>query len=370
MLSKFLFFLFACLSLYTNNLKSREAEVQPIQSKTEEVLFVLQDAGETQALLPVIDLLEKTHQDYVILAGGVAEEQLANHRHVIHFSDLGANEKIDKTWKRDQKISPESLKHITSAIKAKKVVSGVAFELHRQILEAFKDQGSETFAYWDNINPTGTDPYFHTAQKVAQVAQTLLVPSENFKTYFPHAKCVGQPSFERWEENLSLINKPKLPFLHSGKTIVWVGGYGKEYEEAFVLFLEAAKEMNDYNVLISFHPKMGGVFEREKIKDDHIHLLTEISTMEAIALADTVICHQSTVGVQAAFAGKPVFYLIPPSQTYTNPVIEKKLAPRLQSAQALIQALENPHSVSKDFFEEMQIPRHSTELIFNELRQK
>lgn len=351
MLNKFLFFFFAYISL-----------------NAADILLVLQDAGETQALLPVIEHLEKADQDYVILAGGVAAEQLAGRQHVIHFSDLGVSEKIDKTWKRDQKISLESLQRITSAIQPKKVISGVAFELHGQILESFAEQGSKTFAYWDNINASGTDPYFYTAQKVAQITQTLLVPSENFKTYYPFAKCVGQPSFEKWQETLSHLSKPSLPYLHSGKTVVWVGGYGKEYEEAFLLFLEAAKEMNGYNILVSFHPKMGGVFEREKIKDSRIHLLTEISTLEAVALADVVICHQSTVGVQAALAGKPVLYLIPPSQTYTNPVIEKRLVPCLQSKQALLYALENLQPTSKDFFEAMQIPRHSAELIFNEIK--
>ena len=111
---------------------------------------------------------------------------------------------------------------------------------------------------------------------------------------------------------------------------------------------------------------MGGVFEREKIASEpHIHLLTEISTMQAVAIADHVVCHQSTVGVQASAASKSVFYLVPPSQTYTNPVIEKGLAPRLQSSEALLSALSEkqpPHSY--DFYQVLQLPSNSAQLIF------
>jgi hypothetical protein len=336
-------------------------------AETVDLLFVLQDAGETQALLPVITLAEKNQKSYRILAGGVAQDQLAAHPHLLTYASLDVSDRVDRTWKRDQKISSESLSKITSAVNAKKVVSGVAFEFQGQILQAFAEKGSKTAAYWDNINPSGTDPYFAAAQKVATLAQKLLVPSEKFKSVFPDAHVVGQPSYEVWKEKVAAIDaaqvRAKLP-LKPGKTILFVGGYGKEYEEAFDLFLLAAKEMEECNILFSFHPKMGGAYERTKSDT----LLIEVSTMEGVAIADQIVCHQSTVGVQAASIGKPVFYLVPPAQTYTNPVIETGLALRLQSAEDLIQALQEDRSVSPlDFYQALHLPENSAQLILQEL---
>jgi len=56
-----------------------------------DTLFILQDAGETQALLPVIELYEKYHEDYRILAAGVAAEQLS---HSLSYASLGVTENI------------------------------------------------------------------------------------------------------------------------------------------------------------------------------------------------------------------------------------------------------------------------------------
>lgn len=330
-----------------------------------DTLFILQDAGETQALLPVIELYEKNHENYLILAAGVAADKLPQ---ALTYASLGVSEVLDKTSSRDRKLSSNSVRHITEEIKAKTVVAGVAFELQGQLLEAFAHQGSQTFAYWDNINPNGSDAYFQTAHKVARCAQTILVPRDGFP--FAQEKVVGQPSFELWKSQLEAIDcvrvKEKLPYLRGGKILTFIGGYGKAFEEAFDAFLLMAERLQEYDILISCHPKTGGAYEQEKIgTHPHIHLLTEISTIEAVAIADAVICHQSTGGVQAAAAGKAVYHLIPPSQTYSNPALEKGLAFYLTSPEDLQRRPE-----AGNFFEALNMPQNSAQVIYDTLHTK
>jgi len=335
-----------------------------------DVLFVLQDAGETQGLLPSIELMQSEGRDFAILVGGVAEEQLSKipslRGCVVHFSDFGAC--VDKSWGRSQKLGSDVLKTLTKSLEAKKVVTGVAFEMHGQILQAYEQLGASTFSFWDNINPSGTDPYFATAQKVALVAQNLFVPTAAFLSVYPKGIVVGQPSLEKWGEvvkgfDLAAIRK-KLPFLGSKRVIVFVGGYGAEYEEAFNLLVSALPQLSNYDVLVSFHPKMGGVFERSRLASfSNARLLEDISTQEAVAISDAVICHQSTVGIQAASIGKQVCYLIPPKQSYTNPVIEKEMAPRCTSGAELALALNEPFVRKGEFFSELGLPRGSARLI-------
>jgi len=354
MRKSFLLFILSCTALF-----GRETEL----------LFVLQDAGETQSLLPVMELLEK---DYAVLAGGVAEEQLSKIEalkdRLIRYKDVGIEQSVDKSWGRAQRLSKDEIARIADEIHAKKVITGVAFEMHGQLLEEYAARGSRTLAYWDNINPTGSDPYFATAKKVALIAQTLLVPTSAFHKTFPRSITVGQPSLEKWRGQLEKIDcgavKAKMPYLTGKPVLVYVGGYGAEYEEAFSLFAEALPLLSDYDVVVSFHPKTGGVFENSKIESmPHVRLLQGATTQEAVAIASKVVCHQSTAGVQAAAAGKEVYYLVPASQNYTNPLIENGFAPLCSSAQQLRLCLDESRKAQGDFFSALGLAKESAQLI-------
>jgi len=344
-----------------------------------DTVFILQDAGETNALLPVIDKYAQNNENFLILTGGQATETIGQKitlkDKTLSFAQLGISEQMDKTWKRDDKLSEASLKKIEAEIEAKYVVTGVAFEFHGQLLEAFKARKSETFAYWDNINFEGTDPYFQTAKKVAKIADHLLVPSKIFKNIYPQAEVVGQPSYELWKQQLSGIQPSavaaKLPFSVKSPVVVFIGGYGHDYDEALRQFLSFARDLKGYTILMTFHPKMEGKVEKEELKKHplpHVHLIEpswHISTMEAIAIADHVICHQSTVGINAAVSGKDVIYLVPSNQTYTNPLIERGGARAVSTLQELMASLTAKRTSDKDPFSTLKVPQGSVDLIYH-----
>jgi hypothetical protein len=346
-----------------------------------DTVFILQDAGETEALLPVIEKCAQNNEIFLILTGGQATEilskKIALKDKIISYTQLGISEVIDKTWKQDAKISDSSLKKIEAEIETKQVVSGVAFELQGQLLESFKKRKCKTFAYWDNINYEGTHPYFQTAAKVAKIADRLLVPSKTFINAYPQGEVVGQPFYELWKQQISGIRPTsvtaKLPFTIKTPVIVFIGGYGRDYEEALREFLGYAQDLKRYTVLLSYHPKMEGKVEKEELQKQpisHVHLLQSswnISSCEAIAIADYVICHQSMMGINAAVAGKKVIYLVSSGQTYTNLLIERGAARTVSTFDELLSTLTSKKSV-EDPFAILKVPQGSVDLIYNRIK--
>jgi len=161
--------------------------------------------------------------------------------------------------------------------------------------------------------------------------------------------------------------------------ICYSGGYGKSYEDAFKIFAHTLPTLNQcYRVVICPHPKTDGSFERNTIaaltstpKNSPLILSGKPSTMEVIAAADIVVCHQSTTGVQALFACKPVIYIDNPTSSFTNFAIEKKLSSKVTTARDFLATLDILQK--KDVLGASQlyhlagIPEHATEALMHVL---
>ncbi len=278
-------------------------------SEKTDLLFHLHDAGETFALLPVIQLLEV---DYLILATGVSER-------------LAAELPREKFRKMED----------LSSIEPKEVVTGVASPLQGEVLDFYRARGVPTFAYWDNFNFDGESPYFKTAHAVEKKADLLLLPCESLVAPFS-----GRPT--------QVVGHPTLDPKPKAKIALWIGGYGKEYEEAYELFLEGKESVEGVAFLMQHHPKTG--------------LKNDLKFHEALSIADLVICHQSTAAFQALAANKPVIHVIPPNQTFDSLPLEKGLALKVSSAEELKERVNQAlRSDVSGFFELMGIPENSTE---------
>jgi CDP-glycerol glycerophosphotransferase (TagB/SpsB family) len=149
---------------------------------------------------------------------------------------------------------------------------------------------------------------------------------------------MGQPSLETWhrlESNLSPGALYKRLHIPSGKQLlVFAGQYGEGYEEILEAFLKVAKdELNrreDLYIVLSPHPKTGGVDERAALlKHAHQRFIVAppgVTTAEIAAASEAVITWRSTVGIQAAFLGKPVIYFNFNARDYQNDLIEQGIA--------------------------------------------
>ncbi|MES2273873.1 MAG: CDP-glycerol glycerophosphotransferase family protein [Chlamydiota bacterium] len=343
-----------------------------------DVLFYLQDAGETLALLPVIQKLEQKGIDYHILSAGVAREIVLKAgipaAKISTFQDFGIMTIVDRNWGRSERLSDEEMFRFKEEIEAKEVITGVAFAVQGQVLDVFSSKGLPAFAYWDNFNAEGENPYFKTAHEVETHASILLLPSHALKATFMDRKTevVGQPTLEEWASQMEAIDRSqireKLEIELDQKVALFVGGYGDEYEDAFRLFLQGVDSLQNPSLLflIQPHPKTGGKFEQELIAKENaqIRLLKgELTTVEAVALSDLVIVHQSTVAFQALAAKKPVLHILPPTQKYESLPLQKGLAKRVSSVDKFARAIDQAIGMTpEDFYELMQIPHHSREL--------
>ncbi len=340
-----------------------------------DVLFYLQDAGETYALLPVIRELQERGADIQILAAGVAEEAVVKsgvpRSQVLTFQDLGVEAIVDRNWGRGEKISENDLAKVIDQVFPTEVVTGVAFEAQGQILEAFRKLGVPTFAFWDNFNFAGENLYFQTAHSVEEKAETLLLPSIALENAFENRaskRVVGQPTLETWASEMALVNtaelREKLGIDADQKVALFIGGYGEDYEEAFRLFIDGASQAEDFLFLIQPHPKMRGIFERGFVLPKHLRLLDgEATTIESAAISDLVICHQSTVAFQALAAQKPVIHVIPPTQYFNSIPLQQGIALKVSRAEDLTPAiLKATNTPSGDFYQLLGVPKNSTEL--------
>jgi hypothetical protein len=321
-----------------------------------DVLFYLQDAGETYAMIPVIEALKKQDVSVKVLAKGVAAQAVPP-----EFPQVAESELPDG-------LSP------------KLVVTGVAHLDQGSLLTTYRLLGLPVLAYWDNFSSEGESPYFQTARRVAAQATQVLVPTFALERAFPQgAKTVGQPTLENWVAAVSSLDRnelrQRLGICSCKEIITWIGGYGPAYEEALKLFVASVEESQSegFYILVQPHPKVkGGEVESEAFATcsyPYRVLQGELTTQEAVALSDEVLCHQSTVAFQAAAAGKPVIYFIPPSQVFTSILLEKGVAQRVGQPGEFLQALAQTRATSQtqDFFKLIGTPRDSVSLIVGAL---
>jgi len=341
-----------------------------------DILFYLQDAGETYALLPVIRKLQEKGSDVQILVAGVAEEAVVkggiSKSRVLTFQDLGVKTVIDRSWGRREKLSEQDLAKVLDQIAPKQVVTGVAFESQGQILDAFRNIGVPTYAFWDNFNFDGENLYFQTAHSVEVRAETLLLPSSFLETAFADRKSkrvVGQPTLETWDDEMAAVEpaliREKLGISPEQKVALFIGGYGEDYEEAFRLFLEGASLEKGILFLIQPHPKMRGVYEQGFPLLKNVRLLNgEASTVEAASISDLVICHQSTVAYQALSAKKALIHVIPPAQHFDSIPLQKGVAFKVSRAEDFHSAIVKANlSPPPDLAQLLGIPKNSTDRI-------
>lgn len=318
-------------------------------------LFYLQDAGETNALLPVVEALEEEGFTLAILVGGTAEDLVRGLNHSVWtFPDFGG-EPILKSWERERKIEPAVLERLRDEIEPKAVVTGVAFAAQGQVLDLYPER--PTFAFWDNFNSNGDNPYFSTGRKVAMKASTLLLPCSSVEEDFHGSnlkKVVGHPCIEKWRHEIDPNGEGSA---------VFIGSYGEEYEEAFSLFLDCA-EVSGRSFLVLLHPKTDGFFERALLTQRAglpVRIATGKSTIGWVSQANLVVCHQSSVAFQALACGKPVIHVIPKGQFFESLPLKKGMVQKVASPEEFCRALGETKSLQPEIFDQiMGIPKDCT----------
>ncbi len=309
------------------------------------VLFVLYDAGETHALTPVMKEMRDTK--YAVLVMGTAREvldpQCVHSGTVVDLnSDLGITPCVDKQcWQREAALEKDEITKVSTNLSADTVVTGVVSEVQRQLAAAFKAKGSRVLGYYDNPH-VGVDGFALGAvvRRMEPHVDVMMVPSEAIAESFTvKTAVVGQPTLGDWQHKITQIDRAAIRrglCLSRDPLLVFCGGYGGNYPEAFELLAMGLKELTGWQVVVQLHPKVSGDFERSMLNKHGLEKVRVVQkcpgTIALVAAADVVAVHQSTVGVQALFAGKKVVHVDTPESSFSNFAIDAGITPRITKA--------------------------------------
>lgn len=187
-------------------------------------LFVLFDMGETTALMPVMQEMERLGKDFRVLVMATAETRVTPDMFKakrLTLADLGVKEKVDASTPRTTKLSGESLQQIARKIDTNNVIVGTAARIQRQIFKkAFPRAVS--YACPDNFSYDPAHESFQTVKKVAAAAKKVLCPDgdivELLKSdpyvkskahkYHSEYEVVGKASLDTWNAYIKQVLTP------------------------------------------------------------------------------------------------------------------------------------------------------------------
>lgn len=309
-------------------------------SRRPKILVFVYDAGETLGLLPIapslasqkinlrwvpltpwsVRVLEQEHEPYVAPP--------AELDHLPHIKD------------RENKVDIDYWSRLIAEEKPDLVIVGLVSRVQEQLARELKTLGIHTVGFYDAFDPTTRDTI---VWRVAREVDTVWVPTETIERNLhdlgvKDVKVMGQPSVETWYrlaakvKSASLYARLQIP--RGKRILLFAGQYGEGYAEILEAFLRAAlvelNRQDDLYLVLSYHPKTSGELEQVAIKKhSHPRLMVMpqgMNTAELATISSVVITWRSTVGVQAAFLGKPVLYFNFNAHDYTNNLIEKGLA--------------------------------------------
>ncbi len=302
---------------------------------------VVYDAGETLGILPTIPILNAHGVEVIWVPLTPWTRSLlenANQPHVISFPD-----KIDEMPHLSDRFNVGKIDYWLKQMVVEKpqlVIFGIASKIQEQLATRFKELGIPTVGFYDSFDPASANSI---VVKVARVVDEVWVPTEAIKESLralgiEPVLVLGQPSVENWIRTANEINPADI-FRRQGVSpqqtvVLFAGQYGEGYKEilhsfAFEMHKEAASNPN-LTVIFSPHPRSDGQVERDIIarfpSSQFMMAASGLTTVELASIAAIVVTWRSTVGIQAAFIGKPVIYYNFTTDEFSNDLITKGLA--------------------------------------------
>ncbi|MDX2085329.1 MAG: hypothetical protein SFZ03_08075 [Candidatus Melainabacteria bacterium] len=360
------------------------------------VAFLLHDAGETEALRPVIARLAQAHVPYTLLTTGTASRLLAGHPHQVSLPDApvaGTPTQQAAWW--------QQMTTLCQRLHPAVVMTGVVSPFQQLLSGLFRRQGAPVVGYTDGytLNPT-TELFQRFAKTLSAWWVPTAVQAAWLRQCLPQmpVAVVGQPTADRWErQNLSAspattdaatqtpLTAPSTPqTLQPPPRLLWVGGYGAGYEEAFGLFCSLARQWaGRAQFQVALHPSQDGAVERQWIDRMGLTGLVEIlpkhqPTERALAQASAVLTQDSSMVVQGLMLGKPVLLTGPPvNPTQWNAPVAQGLLSRYTKVETLAAELlqqlrqppADPSEASRQVRNQLGLPNHSALRMAEQLQQ-
>lgn len=326
------------------------------KSTTIPLLLILHDAGETKALIPIIDELLQKNKEVKVLAYETAQTLLK-----AHFPA----ELLNKLLIPD--IAYEQIRN--NEIHVNKLVTGVFSMKQYAFATLFKKRGTQIIALYDSFHMPEPDsiPF-----KLIKEADVTLVANEYVKNQLDqhhmvkHIRVIGYPSLQEWEKAQQTVNKEQfiqsLKLSSTKPIMVFVGGYGKDYENTFSSFIQQIPSNYDYQIVISIHPKADGKFEKSILKK-HPQLQAtvapkNISVATLATISQQIICYRSTSCVYAYLSGYPTIYFDTTPDGYKNWLIEEGQISQTSTVETMMQHLNEKKRTSDSSINRVKPPTH------------
>lgn len=389
-------------SAYTKGL----AIVESITS-TCRAVGIFYDAGDFNMAEPVIKKMWSQGVQLFALVMGTAAQQAekALEKHQIKHLNKDMEAKTEVTaqgWKREALLPSSDVDLVVqrvSLLNPQFILTGTHSAVQFQLTKAIIDRcalGSENvYCNYDTVHVTpenhadgGMTPFLNAGYRFL-VPNGLIAARMSSKV-----SIVGHPPAERFVEDVDRAREnraalfSKLGFSEKEPVITYIAGYGVGYEESFCGFLQSIKFMREreypqLQVIVQIHPKFklskkeelaeSILIKREcNVADDIPGIFVcvdEVSTAEAVSMADLVLSYFSTVVAQAIAAGVPAHFMcVDPEdpRLKENLMIEGGIFRNLSTAEAVNTALKGAmassnRSSAEAFFTRTQTPTNATD---------
>ena len=295
-------------------------------SEAPSVAFVVYDAGETLALLPVADRLRGRGIEvrWIPLTPWAADLLGANQEAFLDLPELIGE--MPHVAARDAETDVAFWEEALARNPPELAVSGLVSTAQAQLGMWFQTVGIESRGFHDGFQPPGPESI---SARTASAFDGLWVPTVRVKDGFDAlgipAVLAGQPTLEAWRRTSGEVDVPeirsRIGTREGDRILLFAGQYGLGYEEVLASFLEELGPVlsadSSLVLVVSHHPRTGGEIEMGALEEAGLPRATMapegLPTMELAVAADVILTWTSTVGVQAAFMGKPVVYYSPPA---------------------------------------------------------
>jgi len=259
-------------------------------AKPLDILFVLFQAGASNALHPILPELRKDNISFQILAVNTASKILQNEPEwdvSKKFFGSPQNSRID--WDLDQNMTPEMIRTITTYFSPRIIITGMVSHYQLQLARAYSiiDPGPFIIGYYDDFSLLVPNSL---RENCVKFVNELWMPGqyhkEDIQNRFPGlpVKAMGQPTLQHWETQFSRLQEQDdsvlRSFLTKPRTLLFVDQYGKNHEKVFRSFVQDASNITDFNIWVSVHPHVDGAFERRVVAEYQAHnIRCRISTI-------------------------------------------------------------------------------------------
>ena len=312
------------------------------QDSPSSVAFLVYDAGETLALLPVADrleelgfvvdwmpltpwtadLLQESGQEHLALPEGVEAMPHVQDRHGLPETGY---------WEDHLARDPPDLAVLgmVSAVQGRLAAGIRAMGIPtRGYVDGFQLPGPEAISVrlargWPEGESGAFGEIWVATGRVRDGFQALGIPT----------RVAGQPTLESWRRGAEEVDPATIRRIQGlapgDRVLLWAGQYGDGYAETLDRFLQVLRPVlasdSTLVLVLSHHPRTHGEVEAAALQrlasasrggaaapPRAVMMSDGLTTMEMATASEVVLTWTSTVATQAAFMGKQAVYFSPP----------------------------------------------------------